>query len=67
MCFRNKLIWSHNCEYYLLETWSNMKHSNWHATHSCILLGKEVVLSFFFTKKNLYCVSTVKCSCIKKN
>ena len=43
MHFHNKLIWSRKCEYYLLETWSNVKHFNWHATHSCILLGTEVV------------------------
>jgi hypothetical protein len=43
MYFHNKLIWSHKCEYYLLETWSDVKHLKWHVTHSCILLGTEVV------------------------
>ena len=34
MYFHNKLIWGHKYEYYLLETWSNMNHLKWHATHS---------------------------------
>ena len=43
MYFHNNLIWSHKCKYYLLKTWLNVKHFNWHAYHSCILLGTEVV------------------------
>lgn len=43
MYFHNKLIWSHKCEYYLLQTWSNVKHFNWHAYHSCILFRTEGV------------------------
>jgi hypothetical protein len=43
MYFHNKLIRSHKCEYYLVEIWSNVKHFNWHATHSCILSKTEVV------------------------
>jgi hypothetical protein len=43
MYFHNKLIWSHKCEYYLLETWLNVNHITWHATHSCILSETEVV------------------------
>ena len=43
MYFHNKLIWSHKCEYYLLETWVNVNHFTWHATHSCILSWTEVV------------------------
>ena len=42
MYFHNKLIWSHKCEYYLLKTWSNVKHLNYHVYHCCILLGTEV-------------------------
>ena len=43
MYFYNKLIWSHKHEYYLLETWLNMKNFNWHVIHSSILLGTEVL------------------------
>jgi len=45
MYFYNKLIWSYKYEYYFLETWSNKKYFNWHVTHSCVLLGSEVVLA----------------------
>jgi hypothetical protein len=38
MYFHNKLIWSHQYEYYSLETWSNINYFFWHATHSCIFL-----------------------------
>ena len=44
MYFHNKLIWSHKYEYCLLDTWSKVKHPNWHATHNYILLWTEVVL-----------------------
>jgi hypothetical protein len=47
MYFHNKLIWSHKCEYYLLKTWSNVKHLNWHVYYNCILLGTEVVQTCF--------------------
>jgi hypothetical protein len=47
MYFHNKLIWSYKCEYYLLETWSNVKHSKWHATYSYILLGIEAIPSMW--------------------
>ena len=43
MYFYNKLIWNHKCEYHALETWSNVNHFTWHATHSCISFGTEVV------------------------
>jgi hypothetical protein len=43
MYFHNKLIWSHKCEYNLLETWSNMNHFTWHITYSYMLFGTEVV------------------------
>jgi hypothetical protein len=42
MYFHNKLIWSYNYEYYLLEIWSNTNHFNLHATYSYILSGTEV-------------------------
>jgi hypothetical protein len=51
MYFRNKLILSHKCEYYLLKTWLNMKHFNWHAYHSCILLGTEIGHANSFLKR----------------
>jgi hypothetical protein len=44
MYFHNKLIWSHKCEYYLLEIWLNVNHLTWYATHSCILSETEVVI-----------------------
>jgi hypothetical protein len=46
MYFHNKLILSHKCEYYLLETWSNVKHFNWHVYHSFILSRTEVVFGW---------------------
>jgi hypothetical protein len=44
MYFHNKSIWNYKCEYYLLESLSNVKHFNRHAIHSYILLGTDVLL-----------------------
>ena len=46
MYFHNKLIWSHKCEYYSLETWLTMNHSNW--TEGVILNFKIYELTTVF-------------------
>jgi hypothetical protein len=43
MYFYNKLILSHKYEYYLLETWLNVKYFNWHVY--CPFRDREVVLA----------------------
>jgi hypothetical protein len=41
MYFHNKLIWSHEYEYYSVGTWSNVNYFFWHATHSCMFPGQR--------------------------
>ena len=52
MYFHNKLILSHKCEYYLLQTWSNIKHSSWHTTQS-YQASAAAPSRFFLTSRNL--------------